>query len=71
MDQGKASWPYIRKVLQSKQQRGITSLAEWERWESERERRKQHGSVTSYPPNESGKAADEKWGIRSALVVGD
>ena len=39
VDNGRATWPYIRAILRDKQARGIHSLAQWDAWEE----RRQHG----------------------------
>ena len=39
VDNGRATWPYIRAILRDKQARGIQSLAQWDAWEE----RRQHG----------------------------
>ena len=44
LDNKKATWPYIKAILQDKQRRGIKSLAEWDASEAERITRKDEGS---------------------------
>lgn len=40
LDSKKATWPYIRAILQDKQKNGVKSLADWEDLEERREKEK-------------------------------
>lgn len=39
LDSKKASWPYIRAILQDKQARGVKCLADWDELDARRESR--------------------------------
>lgn len=40
LDSKAATWPYIRKILQDKQSRGVRCLADWDALEKKRESEK-------------------------------
>lgn len=55
LDAKKASWPYIRAILQSKQQQGVRCLADWDALEDSRLARKEQingGAKGNYDPDD-------------------
>lgn len=60
LDAKKATWPYIRAILQTKQSQGVRCLADWDTAEAEREKTRK-GSAAEQPrpdPNDW-----EGWGV--------
>lgn len=57
LDEHKATWSYIRAILQAKMSAGVKSLADWDRSEQQRSSGKQENSRPSKPTTGPGPAA--------------
>lgn len=56
-DERKTQWSYVRGILRAKQAQGVRCLADWDKIDDERERRKQDGG-------HSGSVGDQNTGTR-------